>query len=112
MEKEMKTITTTLIGLALLAGPAMAEDAAVTWTLKGSKFDPAVLTIDTKTSFTLKFVNTNDVAAELECKGLKIEKPVVAGGTILVRVLNPKAGTYDCVDEPHEDVAKAQIVIK
>ncbi len=92
--------------------PALADDAAITWTLKGATFDPSPLVIETKGDFTLKFINTNPAPAELECKGLKIEKPVVAGGTIVVRVLNPKPGTYDCVDEPHEDVAKAQIIIK
>ena len=92
--------------------PALADDAAITWTLKGATFDPSPLTVDTKGDFSLKFINTNPAPAELECKGLKIEKAVVAGGTIMVRVLNPKPGTYDCVDEPHEDVAKAQIIIK
>jgi|GEM_PF-4404983 len=92
--------------------PALADDAAITWTLKGATFDPSPLTIETKGDFTIKFINTNATAGELECKGLKIEKAVVAGGTIMVRVLNPKLGTYDCVDEPHEDVAKAQIIIK
>ena len=92
--------------------PALADDPAIVWTLKGATFDPSPLVIETKGDFTLKFINTNPAPAELECKGLKIEKPVVAGGTIVVRVLNPKPGTYDCVDEPHEDVAKAQIIIK
>lgn len=97
---------------ALAAVPALADEAPVEWTLKGSNFDPPILTIEAKSTFTLRFINTNVAQAELECKGLKIEKPVVAGGTIMVRVLNPKPGTYDCVDEPHEDVAKGQIVIK
>ena len=97
---------------ALAAVPALADDVAVEWTLKGSNFDPPILTVEAKGNFTLKFTNTNTVAGELECKGLKIEKPVVAGGSIMVRVLNPKPGTYDCVDEPHEDVAKGQIIIK
>jgi hypothetical protein len=107
----MKALATALFALTL-AGPALAEDAAVEWTLRGANFDPPVLTIEAKSTFTLKFTNTNAVAAELECKDLKIEKPVVAGGSIMVRVLNPKPGSYDCVDEPHEDVAKGQIVIK
>ena len=110
MMNRSATLAFSLITLA--ASPALAEDAPVEWTLKGANFDPPVLTIEAKGTFTLKFINTNAVAGELECKGLKIEKPVVAGGTIMVRVLNPKPGTYDCVDEPHEDVAKGQIVIK
>ena len=109
----MNRITAFTFSLCVLAPvPALADDAPVEWTLKGSNFDPAILTIEAKGNFTLKFTNTNTVAGELECKGLKIEKPVVAGGSIMVRVLNPKPGTYDCVDEPHEDVAKGQIVIK
>ncbi len=107
----MKSVALAFISL-LIVSPAFAQDAAADWKLDGTKFDPPVLTIEAKDSFTLKFINTNPAPAELECKGLKIEKPVVAGGTILVRVLNPKPGTYDCVDEPHEDVAKGQIVIK
>ena len=98
--------------LAFATGPAVADDTPVEWTLKGSNFDPPILTVETQGTFTLKFTNTNTVAAELECKGLKVEKPVVAGGSIMVRVLNPKPGTYDCVDEPHEDVAIGHIVIK
>ena len=107
----MKTLTTMAILLALSA-PALAEDAVVEWKLNGTKFEPPVLNVEAKGNFTIKFTNTNAAAAELECKGLKVEKPVVAGGTIVARVLNPKPGTYDCVDEPHEDVAKGQIVIK
>jgi len=107
----MKTFAAVCLVLAV-AAPALAEDAPVEWTLKGANFDPPVLTIEANDTFTLKFNNTNSIAAELECKGLKVEKPVVAGGSILVRILNPKPGTYDCVDEPHEDVAKGQIVIK
>lgn len=107
----MKVLFVALIGLAA-AGPAFAEEAQVEWKLKGTNFDPPVLMIENKETFTLKFINTNEALAELECKGLKIEKPVVASGTIMVRVINPKPGTYDCVDEPHEDVAKGQIVIK
>ena len=107
----MKPFAAVCFALAV-STPAFAEDAPVEWTLKGANFDPPVLTIAAKDSFTLKFINTNTVSAELECKGLKVEKPVVAGGSILVRILNPKPGTYDCVDEPHEDVAKGQIVIK
>lgn len=98
--------------LAALAGPAMADDQVVEWKLAGTSFDPPVLTVEAKGNFVIKFTNTNTVAAELECKGLKVEKAAVAGSTILVRVLNPKPGTYDCVDEPHEDVAKSQIIIK
>ena len=111
MERTVKYILMTVLALAA-ATPASAEDAGIVWTLKGAKFDPSPLAIEAKGDFVIKFVNTNATAAELECKDLKIEKPVVANGTILVRVLNPKPGTYDCVDEPHEDVAKAQIVIK
>ena len=92
--------------------PAFAVEVPVEWTLKGSQFEPPILTVEAKSTFTLKFINTNAVPAELECKGLKIEKPVVANGSIMVRVLNPKPGTYECVDEPHEDIAKGQIVIK
>ena len=111
----MKNLCLALIALAVAAPSitvANAEDAAIVWTLKGAKFDPSPLIVEAKGNFTIKFVNTNDTTGELECKGLKIEKAVVAGGTIVVRVLNPKPGTYDCVDEPHEDVAKAQIIIK
>ena len=109
----MNRIAALAFSLCVLAPvPALADDAPVEWTLKGSNFDPPILTIEAKGNFTLKFINTNTVAGELECKGLKIEKPVVAGGSIMVRVLNPKPGTYDCVDEPHEDVAKGQIIIK
>lgn len=97
---------------AALATPALADDPVVEWSLKGTSFDPAPLTVEAKGNFTIKFTNTNPAPAELECKELKVEKPVVAGGTIMVRVLNPKPGTYDCVDEPHEDVAKGQIIIK
>ena len=98
--------------LLVLTVPALADETIVEWTLKGTQFDPSPLTVEAKGPFTIQFKNTNDVAAELECKDLKVEKPVVAGGTIKVKVLNPKPGTYDCVDEPHEDVAKAQIIIK
>ena len=107
----MKSVALAFISL-LIASPAFAEDASAEWKLAGTAFDPPVLTIEAKDTFTLKFINTNPAPAELECKGLKIEKPVVAGGTILVRVLNPKPGIYDCVDEPHEDVTKGQIEIK
>ena len=107
----MKTV---LFGLmaCCVATQAFAEDVSAEWKLEGTNFNPPILIVEAKSTFTLKFSNANPAPAELECKGLKIEKPVVAGGSILVRVLNPKPGVYDCVDEPHEDVAKGQIEIK
>ncbi len=107
----MKLLIQVILSLTF-SNLALADDMPVEWTLKGTNFEPPVLTVEAKSTFTLKFINTNAAQAELECKGLKIEKSVVAGGTILVRVLNPKLGTYDCVNEPQEDVAKGQIVIK
>ncbi|MBG1231685.1 cupredoxin domain-containing protein [Aestuariivirga litoralis] len=94
------------------ASVARADDQPVEWKLKGTNFDPPVLKVKAGPALTIKFINENDVAGELECKGLKIEKPVTAGGTIMVKVLNAKPGTYDCVDEPHEDKAKAQIIVE
>ncbi len=88
------------------------EDSGIVWNLKGSKFDPPVVTVRHHRAFSFKITNTDVLPTGFNCKGLKVEKPAVIGGTIVVRVLNPSPGTYDCTDNPNSSVSKGQMVVK
>lgn len=100
-------------GLLLsLSTPALADTPQYTLNLKDNKFTPSELTL--KADEKAKIVITNDgkETAEFESKTLHIEKVIPAGATATVTVNHLKPGTYNFVDEFHEDIAKGVIVVK
>ncbi len=98
--------------LSSFAPPAAyAQDAPVfEITLKGQTFTPAELKVPAGTAFTIKVKNENDAPAEFESHDLKIEKIVSGHSEIIVKVKPLPDGTFEFVDEYHEDVARGTVV--
>lgn len=99
-------------GFSLGLGAARADDVAIEMTLQGDRFSPSEVRIPAGQPVTLRFVNKEAAAAEIEAKDLKIEKVVPAGGTVSARVKGLKPGRYLVVNEYREDVAKGTIVVE
>lgn len=100
-------------GLATVAAPAMAEEAAVVrLTLKGNKFEPAEARAPANRPLTLMVKNLDPTPAEFESKTLRVEK-IIAGGaeaTINLRALAP--GRYKFFDEYHEATTQGVLVVE
>ena len=113
----VKRFAATLLAAALpvltfsLASNARAEDlVTVVVMLKNDIFTPAEVKVAAGRPFTLKVINQDPIAAEIEAKDLKIEK-VMAGNseiTVTVRALEP--GRYLFVNEYKEDTVKGFVV--
>ena len=95
------------------ASSTLAEDI-VTYetTLKDAGFTISEIKVPAGKPFIIKLNNANAAAAELEAKDLKIEKPVAANSSIIVRVRAMEPGKYLFVDEYQEDVAKGYIIVE
>lgn len=101
---------TALVMAAAPVAPSLAEDAVVEVSLSDTAFTPSELKVAADKPFTLKVHNGSSAAAEIESKGLKIEKVVAAGADIVIKVRAAKAGTYLFVNEYKEDTVKGNIV--
>ena len=106
-------------GLALAAGgllaaaPALAETAAqFEVTLMADVFTPAEVKAPAGKPFTMKFINKDAGAAEIEAKDLKIEKIVAGNSEIIVRVGAMKPGRYLFVNEYKEETVKGYVVVE
>lgn len=93
-----------------LAGAVIAEDAAITLTIKDHKFTPAEVRVPAGKAAVLKIKNEDATAEEFESKALKIEKVIAGGKEGTVRLPALKAGKYEFVGEHHEDTAKGVVI--
>jgi plastocyanin len=98
--------------LALLAAPALAEDAAIQVILKDHKFVPAEVEAPAGKALTLEIVNQDSTAAEFESKELRVEKVAPAGGKATVKVRALKPGRYRFFDDYHESTTQGFLVVK
>lgn len=112
----MLSMKTVLLAAVVVAAPLSVFGAVagetVSLTLKDHAFTPAEVKVKAGEGFTLAVHNGESAAAEIESKRLHIEKVVTAGQDITVDVKPQKAGKYLIVDEYHEDVAKAYIIVE
>ena len=103
-------------GLALLSLASFTAEAKDPMTyeisLKGQTFTPAELNVPAGEPFIIKLKNENDAPAEFESKEMKIEKIVAGHSEILVKVKALPGGTFEFVDEYHEDTARGTVVSK
>ncbi len=95
----------------LFPASAFAADAHVL-VLKDHAFTPATLEVPANEKIKIVVKNQDSTTAEFESKQLNREKVVNGNSEVTVMVGPLKAGTYDFVDEFHEDVAKGTIVVK
>ena len=102
-----------VVALALLASmPARAEDSfTVHITLKDNRFQPAEPTAPAKKAITIVVKNLNAAPAEFESNMLRVEKVVVAGGTITMRIRPLEPGRYRFFDDFHPST-EGYLVVK
>lgn len=94
-----------------LTSAARAEEP-ITITLQNDQFTPAEVKIKANTDVTIKFVNADAAAAEIEAKDLKIEKVVAGNSEVTVSVGPQEPGRYLFVNEYKEDTVKGFIVVE
>jgi len=97
---------------ALLAGPALAEDATVKVVLKDHRFVPQESSAPAGKPVVIVVTNQDATPAEFESKTLRVEKVIPAGGTVSVRVRALEPGRYRFFDDYHEDTAEGFLNVK
>ncbi|WP_158554804.1 cupredoxin domain-containing protein [Methylovirgula sp. 4M-Z18] len=90
--------------------PLRADEATIEVVLQNDAFSPAEIKVPAGQPFTLKVSNKESAAAEIEAKGLKIEKVAAAGTDVVAHVKPLKPGRYLIVNEYKEDHVKAYVV--
>jgi hypothetical protein len=103
---------TFLLALALsvgLAGSRANADELLTLKLKDHQFSPTELTAPAGERFRIEVENLDATPAEFESSDLKVEKIVVGGAKVIVRVGPLKPGVYKFFDDYHPDEAKGTL---
>jgi hypothetical protein len=95
----MRAFVLALPFLLAAAAPAMAEDPAVTITLKDHQFVPSDVPVPAGVKVRLLIKNEQQVNAEFESTVLHREKIVSPGGQITVYVGPLDPGTYEFFDD-------------
>jgi len=97
---------------ALLAAPALAEDAAVKLVLKNHQFIPHDPEAPAGKTLAIEVSNQDATPSEFESKTLRVEKVVPAGGAVTVKVRALQPGRYRFFDDYHEDTTEGFLVVK
>lgn len=102
-----------LFGAILICASAAAARADETYklTLKDHRFTPNELTVPADARFNLEVENLDTTPAEFESSDLRVEKFVVGGGKIVVRVRALKPGSYKFFDEYNPDTATGTLTV-
>lgn len=106
----MRSFFCSLLFLCALCTPAHAEE--YTLTLKNHMFTPSELTIPANTRVQLTVKNEDAATAEFESHDLNREKVVQGNSSIVVMIGPLDPGTYNYVDEFHEETAHGTIIVK
>lgn len=103
----------TLFGAILICASAIAARADETYrlTLKDHRFTPNELTVPADARFNLEVENLDTTPAEFESSDLRVEKFVVGGGKIVVRMRALKPGSYKFFDEYNPDTATGTLIV-
>jgi hypothetical protein len=113
--KNSATIAASLLLLSLFcltsALPAYA-DGPYKLTIKDHVFAPNTLDVPANDRFIIEVENLDPTPAEFESSDLKVEKFVVGGGKIVVRISPLKPGTYKFFDDYHPDTGLGTITAK
>jgi Cupredoxin-like domain len=100
------------LGLALALGPSAGADElpTVPITIKDHRFVPAEVHVKTGQPTFLEVTNEDATAEEFESGKLAIEKVVVAGGKVKIRLRPLGPGRYTFFGDYHQDTAQGVIV--
>ena len=109
----MKPITSVLAAVAALASAhAIAQEAALSVTIKDHRFSPAELRAPANTPLTITVKNDDPTPEEFESKPLKVEKIVAGGETVTVKVRPLDKGKYRFFGDYHEKTAEGYLVVE
>ncbi len=107
------------VGLAIAlassasAPAALADDAAlVQISIKDHRFEPADPTAPAGKPITIEVTNLDATPAEFESKTLRVEKVVVGGGKITLKVRALTPGRYRFFDDYHEKTTEGFLVVQ
>lgn len=98
------------ISLTLVAPQAAADP--LTLVLKGNRFIPSAIAAPAGERLQLEIKNEDATPAEFESHDLRVEKIIVPGGQISVRIGPLKPGTYKFFDDYHPDTANGTLTVK
>ena len=102
-----------VLATALLAPPALAEDAPVyTVTIKDHKFDPAELEVPKATKVKLIVKNLDPTPEEFESHALKREKVVAGNSEVTISIGALQPGRYEFYGEFNQATAQGAIIVK
>ena len=101
-----------LLGPFWLVHPAWAEDQSnpIEILLKDHQYVPAEIHVPAGKPAYLRITNQDDTADEFEMRQLAIEKMIVPGGSILVRLRPLGPGEYAFIADFHENSAHGVII--
>jgi len=112
----MKNVYTLALAVLIAALPfnmLRAEDnVALSLIAKDHVFVPAELKLPAGKIVMLTVKNEDPTPMEFESKPLKIEKPIAANGSIVVRIKVPDSGKILFVDEPREDKTLGYFIVE
>jgi len=109
----LKLLTSVLAGAAMLAcSNAIAQEAALSLTIKDHRFSPAELHAPANTPITITVKNDDPTPEEFESKPLKVEKIVAGGETITVKVRPLDKGRYRFFGDYHEKTAEGYLIVE
>jgi len=100
-----------LLSLVAVVSPVRTEDTVtVNITLKDHHFQPAEPHAPAGKAINIVVKNLDSAPAEFESNMLRVEKVVVAGGTITLRIRPLAAGRYRFFDDFHPDTVGYLVV--
>lgn len=98
------------LGLGLLAGTAMAEDAPIEMSIKDHRFSPSEIHLPAGKPAVILVRNEDATAEEVESAPLGIEKVVPPGAQSRIRLRPLEAGRYPFMGEFHQETAQGAVV--
>lgn len=109
-----RTIAAFLFGAVLICAAATQRayaEETYRLTLKDHRFTPSELTVPADVRFLIEVENLDATPAEFESSDLRVEKFVVGGGKIVVRMRALKPGSYKFFDEYNPDTATGTLIV-
>ncbi len=108
----LKVLSFAMLALAAMAPMAQAEDTVtINISLKDHRFQPAELHAPAGKALMIMVKNLDAAPAEFESNMLRVEKVVVGGGTITLRIRPLDPGRYRFFDDFHPET-QGYLVVK
>ena len=105
-------VVMTLGLLAIFTCATAKEATAIKLTLKNHGFQPAEPHAPANTPLTIEITNLDATPAEFESMTLRVERIVVGGATISLKMRPLAPGRYHFFDDYHEDTTEGFLIVK